>query len=210
MKRLHRRDLYCWSVFNERLDIDFNSFAWVHEHGNILVDPLPLSAHDRKHLADLGGAAWIVLTNSSHVRAAKELATELGCRIAGPAAEQAQFPIPCDRWLKEGDEIHPGLRVLELEGSKTPGELALVLEETTLIAGDLLRSHRAGELMLLRQEQGLKDAAKAAASLRRLLAYRSLEALLLGDGWSVFRDGRKQLEEFLHALEAQQRPAMAT
>lgn len=205
MKRLHRRDLYCWSVFNERLDIDFNSFAWVHERGNVLVDPLPLSPHDRKHLEDLGGAAWIVLTNSYHVRAAKELAAELGCRIAGPAAEQNAFPISCDRWLKEGDEVHPGLRVLELEGSKTPGELALVLEDTTLISGDLLRSHRAGELMLLRQEQGLKDAAKAVASLRKALSLPRLEALLMGDGWCVFRDGRSLLEEFLNGLDAQAR-----
>jgi glyoxylase-like metal-dependent hydrolase (beta-lactamase superfamily II) len=202
MKRLHRRDLYCWSVFNERLDIDFNSFAWVHERGNVLVDPLPLSAHDQQHLKDLGGAGWIVLTNSSHVRAAKELAANLGCRIAGPAAEQKTFPIPCDRWLKDGEELYPGLRVLELEGSKTPGELALMLEDTTLIAGDLLRSHRAGELMLLKQEQGLKDAAKAVASLRRALSFPRLEALLLGDGWCVFRDGRKQLEEFLNGLDA--------
>jgi glyoxylase-like metal-dependent hydrolase (beta-lactamase superfamily II) len=210
MKRLHRRDLYCWSVFNERLDIDFNSFAWVHERGNVLVDPLPLSTHDRRHLKDLGGAAWIVLTNSSHVRAAKELAAELGCRVAGPAAERQGFPIACDRWLRDGEEVHPGLRVLELEGSKTPGELALVLEDTTLIAGDLLRSHRAGELMLLKQEQGLKDAAKAVESLRKLLSYPRLEALLVGDGWSVFRDGRRQLEDFLNRLEAQARPGPAS
>jgi glyoxylase-like metal-dependent hydrolase (beta-lactamase superfamily II) len=201
MKRLHRRDLFCWSTFVERLDIDFNGFALVHERGNILVDPLPLSAHDSKHLRELGGASWIVLTNSSHVRGAKEIAAEFGCRIAGPAAEQASFPVPCDRWLKEGDELLPGLEVHELQGSKTPGELALVLEGTTLIAGDLLRSHRAGELMLLKPEQGLKDQAQAVASLRRLLRYPRLEALLLGDGWSVFRDGRKMLEEFLQSLE---------
>jgi glyoxylase-like metal-dependent hydrolase (beta-lactamase superfamily II) len=197
MKRLHRRDLFCWSVFNERLDIDFNSFAWLQEGGNVLVDPLPLSEHDRKHLRELGGVAWIVVTNSSHVRGAREIAAEFGCRIAGPWAEQAGFPIPCDRWLKDGEEFLPGLRVLELEGSKTPGELALMLEETTFISGDLLRSHRAGELGLLRPEQGLKDAGRAVASLRRVLASERLQALLLADGWCVFRDGRKQLEEFL-------------
>jgi hypothetical protein len=31
-----------------------------------------------------------------------------------------------------------------LNGSKTPGELALVLEKTTLITGDLVRAHQAG------------------------------------------------------------------
>jgi glyoxylase-like metal-dependent hydrolase (beta-lactamase superfamily II) len=200
MKRLHRRDLFCWSAFIERLDIDFNSFAWIREGGNVLVDPLPLSEHDRKHLRELGGAAWIVLSNSSHVRGAKEIAAEFNARIAGPAAEREGFPIPCDRWLKEGDDFLPGLRILELDGSKTPGELALVLEDTTLIAGDLLRSHRAGELMLLKPEQGMKDAGRAAASLRRLLSHERLQALLLGDGWCVFRDGRKMLEEFLSSL----------
>ena len=202
MKRLHRQDLFCWSSFIERLDIDFNSFAWIREGGNVLVDPLPLSEHDRKHLRELGGAAWIVLTNSSHVRGAKEIAAEFGARIAGPAAEREGFPIPCERWLKEGDDFLPGLRIHELDGSKTPGELALVLEDTTLIAGDLLRSHRAGELMLLKPEQGMKDRARAAASLRRLLSYGRLQALLLGDGWCVFRDGRKMLEEFLSTLPA--------
>ena len=197
MKRLHRKDLYCWSTFAERLDIDFNSFAWVREGGNVLVDPLPMSEHDRKHLRELGGAAWIVVTNSAHVRGAKEIAAEFGCKIAGPAAEREGFPLPCDRWLKDGDELVPGLRVLEMEGSKTPGELALMLEDTTFIAGDLLRSHRAGELMLLKPEQNLKDRAKALASLRRVLANERLEALLVGDGWCVFRDGRKQLEAFL-------------
>ena len=202
MKRLHRKDLFCWSVFAERLDIDFNSFAWIREGGNILVDPLPMSEHDRKHLRELGGAAWIILTNSAHGRGAKEIAAEFGCKIAGPAAEREGFPIPCDRWLKDGDEFVPGLRVLELEGSKTPGELALVLEETTFISGDLLRSHRAGELMLLKPEQNLKDRTKALASLRRVLAYERLQALLVGDGWCVFRDGRKLLEEFLTSAAA--------
>jgi glyoxylase-like metal-dependent hydrolase (beta-lactamase superfamily II) len=202
MKRLHRRDLFCWSEFSEKLDIDFNGFAWIREGGNVLVDPLPLSEHDRKHLRELGGAAWIVVTNSSHERGVKEIAAEFGCRIAGPAAEKEGFPIPCDRWLKDGEDFLPGLRILELEGSKTPGELALVLEDTTFISGDLLRSHRAGELGLLRPEQGLKDAARAVTSLRRVLAYERLQALLVGDGWCVFRDGRKLLEEFLSSQGA--------
>jgi len=202
MKRLHRKDLYCWSEFAERLDIDFNSFAWTREGGNVLVDPLPLSEHDRKHLRELGGAAWIVLTNSAHVRGAQEIAAEFGCKIAGPSAEREGFPIPCDRWLKDGEEFLPGLRVLELAGSKTPGELALILEDTTFISGDLLRSHRAGELMLLKPEQGIKDRAQAVASLRRVLAYERLQALLVGDGWCVFRDGRKVLEEFLASAGA--------
>ena len=113
----------------------------------------------------------------------------------GPRAEQAGFPLHCVRWLGEGDALVPGLLTREMEGSKTPGELALVLEETTLITGDLIRSHRAGQLTLLLPEQGLADRGKALASVARLAQLPKLEAVLVGDGWSVFRDGQALLAE---------------
>jgi hypothetical protein len=200
MKRLHRRDLFCWSAFNETLNIDFNSFAWIREGGNVLFDPLPLSPHDLAHLRKLGGAAWIVLTNSNHLRASREVARELGARIAGPVAEKDRFPVPCDQWLDEGDEPFPGLRVIKMEGSKTPGELALLLDETALVTGDLIRAHRAGSLMMLQPEQGLQDRAAALASIRRTVQLERIEAILVGDGWCLFQDGRKHLERLVEML----------
>jgi glyoxylase-like metal-dependent hydrolase (beta-lactamase superfamily II) len=149
MKSLHRPDLYTWSSFDTERNIDFNSVAWIRIEGNILIDPLPLSEHDWQHLQSLGGAAWIIVTNSDHLRASEEIAQKTTARIAGPKAEQPTFPIPCDRWLSEGDEVVPGLQVFELHGSKTPGELALLLERSTLITGDLVRAHQADRLMLL-------------------------------------------------------------
>jgi glyoxylase-like metal-dependent hydrolase (beta-lactamase superfamily II) len=201
MKRLHRRDLYCWSVFNERLNVDFNAFAWIRPEGNVLIDPLPMSPHDEAHLDELGGAAWILLTNSDHVRGTPEARARWGARLAGPAAERDTFPLPCDRWLGEGDRLVPELLALALDGSKTPGELALLLEGRTLITGDLVRSHRAGSLMLLRDEQGLRDRKRATASVARLLAHREIEAVLVGDGWCAFRDGHAMLAELVRALE---------
>ena len=202
MKQLHRKDLYAWSVFNERLNIDFNAFALIRppaEGGNVLIDPLPLSAHDAEHLRSLGGAAWIVITNSDHVRGSKEIAEVFGAKIAGPAAERAVFPLPCDRWLTEGDEVVPGLVAFELDGSKTAGELALLLDGTTLFLGDLVRAHRAGTLMTLLPEQKLKDQTLARASIARVAKRGGIEAVLVGDGWNVFRDGQKLLEELLNS-----------
>lgn len=195
MKRLHRKDLYSWSVFTEKLNIDFNGFAWIREGGNVLIDPLPLTPHDREHLKTLGGAAWIVVTNSDHARAAKEAQELFGAKIAGPAAERDTIALKCDRFLSDGDDLVPGLVALELDGSKTPGELALVLEGATLICGDLVRAHRANALMLLLKEQGLKSAEKAAASVRRLAALDRIEAVLVGDGFCAYRDGHAMLEE---------------
>jgi len=197
MKRLHREDLYAYSVFNERLNIEFNSFVWVRDAGNVLIDPLPMSEHDRAHLKSIGGAAWIVITNSDHVRGTEALARELGAKVAGPCAEKDGFPMRCDRWLADGDEIVRGFTVFELEGSKTPGELALALEPDTLIFGDLVRAHRAGSLMFLPPEK-LKDAALAQSSVVRVFeGHGNVDAVLVGDGWCVFRDGRTLMSELL-------------
>jgi glyoxylase-like metal-dependent hydrolase (beta-lactamase superfamily II) len=192
MKSLHRPDLFTWSEFDTARNVDFHGLCWTRPDGNVLVDPLPMTAHDAAHLQALGGARWIVVTNSDHTRAARAIAETTGARLLGPAAERETFPFPCDRWLADGDEVVPGLVALALDGSKTPGELALVLEGTTLVCGDLVRAHRAGALMLL-PDAKLADKAAALASVRRLAALPDIEAVLVGDGWSVFRGGRQQL-----------------
>jgi hypothetical protein len=193
MKRLHRPDLYCWSVFQESQNLDFNSFAWIRRAGNVLVDPLPMSPHDREHLRALGGAALIIVTNSYHGRASAELASRLGAQIAGPHAERDHLRLPCERWLHSGDEVLPGLVAEELAGSKTPGELALVLDETTLIAGDLVRGQAGGSLNLLGDDK-LKDPVAARASVRALAErYPRIRDVLVGDGWCRFGGGADEL-----------------
>ena len=194
MKRLHRADLWGWSRFDEARDLDFNAVLWVRPGGNVAIDPLPLSDHDRRHLDSLGGVATIVVTNSDHTRAAGELAAATGAVLCGPAGEQAGFPLPCSRWLADDDEVVPGLRVLALDGGKTPGELALLLAGTTLITGDLVRGHVGGALNML-PDGKLVDRAAACAAVARLAELPGLEAVLVGDGWPVFRGGGAALRE---------------
>lgn len=188
MKSLHRPDLYLWSAFDEARNVDFNGLCWVRPEGNVLVDPMPLSPHDRAHLENLGGADWIVVTNSDHTRAAREIADATGAKIAGPAAERDTFPFPCDRWLQDGDEVVPGLVVRAMAGSKTPGELALVLDGTVLVTGDLVRAHVAGSLMIL-PDAKLVDKAAAVASVRALAAIDTIDTVLVGDGWPLIGNG---------------------
>jgi len=192
MKRLHRSDLYGWSIFDSDRNIDFHSVLWVREGGNVAIDPLPLSGHDLAHLEALGRLGAIVITNSDHVRAAKALSDATGARVLGPAAERDR--LDCDDWLADGDEVVPGLVAVALDGSKTPGELALVLEGSTLITGDLIRAHEGGKLCLL-PDAKLSDKDAAKASLHRLAALPNIEAVLPGDGWPVFRDGARVLSE---------------
>ncbi|MCY7366949.1 MAG: MBL fold metallo-hydrolase [Chamaesiphon sp.] len=199
MKSLHRPDLFCWSEFNPERNVDFHSIAWIRPDGNVLVDPLPLSEHDWAHLHSLGGAKWIVITNSDHIRASQEIAEKTGAQIAAPGGEQATFPISVQRWLGDGDLVVPGLNALELHGSKTPGELAYLLEQTTLITGDLVRAHQAGSLMLL-PDAKLLDRSQAIASVRRLAQLNQVEAVLVGDGWQIFHDGHTYLQELIDRL----------
>jgi Metallo-beta-lactamase superfamily len=201
VKRLHRPDLLGWSRFDEGRNIDFHSVLWVRPGGNVAIDPLPLTEHDRRHVESLGGVAIIVVTNSDHVRAAVELASATGARVLAPAAERERFPIACDGTLGDGDEVVSGLTALALDGSKTPGELALLLEGSTIITGDLVRAHRGGGLDLL-PDAKLVDRGRALASVRRLAELPAVDAVLVGDGWPVFRDGGRALRELVAAAAA--------
>ena len=198
MKRLHRNDLYGWSLFDEGRNIDFHSVLWVRPGGNVVIDPLPLSEHDQAHLESLGSVSTIVITNSDHERASKSLADATGARIVGPEGERER--LACDAWLGDGDEVVAGLTAITLEGSKTRGELALLLEETTLITGDLIRAHEAGKLCLLPDDK-LSDKEKAVASLRRLADRAPIETVLTGDGWPVFRGGAQALADLAAEFE---------
>jgi glyoxylase-like metal-dependent hydrolase (beta-lactamase superfamily II) len=192
MKYLHRSDLRAWSSFDVARDVDFNSVAWIRDGGNVLIDPMPMIESDLAQLIDLGGADVIVITNSDHARASVTLGQRLSARLCGPAAEKSSLGIDCDRWLRDGDEIAPGLEVFELNGSKTPGELALLLEGSTLVTGDLVRGQRAGSLNLL-PDAKLGDKSAALESVRRLAAIASIDAVLVGDGWPVFHGGAAAL-----------------
>ncbi|MGE3724536.1 MAG: hypothetical protein AB7I41_03240 [Candidatus Sericytochromatia bacterium] len=194
MKALHQPAFWGWSVFNPERNLDFHSVLWVRPEGNCAFDPLPLSEHDLAHLQSLGPLSHIFISNSDHLRGAQALAAQTGACLWGPMAEKEQ--LPCHAFLGDGDEPLPGLKVFAFEGSKTPGELAFLIEGQTLITGDLIRSHRAGQLCLL-PDAKLSDKASAQASVRRLAECSQLEAILTGDGWPVFRDGYQVLKELI-------------
>ena len=202
MKSLHRSDLFSWSVFDEARNVDFSGHLWTRPEGNVLFDPMPMSAHDRAHLEALGGAAWILISNADHVRDAGRLAAELGARIGAPSAERdcAELQALSDvQWI-DADSVHAtGVRCIPMRGSKTPGELAFLLPGgDVLLTGDLVRGQRAGSLNLL-PEPKLKDKAAAVASVAGLAALPNVTAVLVGDGQSVFRDGRARLVELVEA-----------
>lgn len=89
---------------------------------------------------------------------------------------------------------------MTLNGSKTAGELALLLEETTLITGDLVRAPRGGSLDHL-PEAKLSDPSAALRSLQRLATFEKVQTVLPGDGWSVFQLGAQALRDLAKRIE---------
>ncbi len=201
MKELPQENIYCWSEFNKEHQLDFHSFLLYLIEGNILVDPLPFAPEDERSLRDLGPVAWIIVTNSDHLRDAENISKSLGVPIYAPAGEESDFPCRVVRWLKDGDYVAPELQIFALEGSKTDGELAILFEEKTLITGDLIRSHEEGKLTLLPDEK-LKDKAKAIASVKRLADLPKLETIVVGDGWPILEDAKARLQDLVKSLEA--------
>jgi Metallo-beta-lactamase superfamily len=122
-----------------------------------------------------------------------------GAVVYGPESEQANFPLACEHWLHDKQEVVPGLIAYELHGSKTHGELALVLEQSTLITGDLIRSNMGGELCLL-PDAKLTDVAKAKQSVQRMAAMSNIKTVLVGDGWLLFNQGGEALKVLASSL----------
>jgi len=199
MKLLHKNNLFCWTQFDQDRNIDFHSYLWVRESGNVIFDPLPLTAHDEKHLSSLGKVTHIIISNSDHIRNAEALAQQTGAAIWGPVGEKSNFPIQCTKWVGEGQGVIDGLDVYELKGSKTEGELAFILEGSTLITGDLIRAHAGGKLCML-PDVKLQDVNLAKESVKRLALIKGIEAILPGDGWPVFRHGEQVLLELVESI----------
>ncbi len=203
MKSLHRPDLFGWSAFDRARNVDFNGTLLVRPGGNIAFDPMPVDEHDAAHIDALGGVAWVLITNSDHVRAAADFTHRWDARVGAPTGDRGQpefAGLPVGLWLDDGDRLDFGVTCLALHGSKTPGELAFLLEPgDTLITGDLVRGQRAGALNLL-PDPKLSDRSAALASVRRLAALPGLEAVVVGDGQSVFAGGAERLAELATSL----------
>jgi len=201
LKSLHRLDLYAWSTFDTARNVDFNGTFWRHDDGNVAVDPMELSAHDEAHVNQLGGLDWILLTNADHVRDTATIAPRFNARIAAPAAERDDprlGDLDIEHWLEPREVLACGIHCIPMAGSKgLAGELAFLLPGgDTIICGDLVRGQKAGALNLL-PDAKLTNRQASLASVRELVALSQLEAVLVGDGQSIFRDARPRLTELL-------------
>ena len=201
MKRLLLENFYSWSVFSEARQIDFNGHLWVREGGNVVIDPVAISAADLAQLKELGGALLIVVTNRDHTRMTELFREETGAQVVAHEEDAGSFPFPVDRAVVEGEEIVPEMEVVHLRYGKSPGEIALVWPKLgAAFISDLVWGGPSGAFSFLPEEK-LADPPRAALELRKLLAYPQVTTILVGDGHSIFGNAREKLLECLVARD---------
>lgn len=200
MKRLILKDMYSWSVFSEARQIDFNAHLWVRDEGNIVIDPVAISDADRTQFEELGGAKWIVITNRDHEREAASFQEWTNAEIIVHEADADLLDIKPARTISDGENIVPGLKAIHLQHGKSPGEIALYFtNKQALLFGDIVAGEPMGQLTLLADEK-LEDAPKAAMQLRKVLPL-NFNVVLVGDGHSLFKEGRQELLDCLQARD---------
>lgn len=198
MQKLAIEGLYVWSVWQTDRNVHFNSYFYKHADGNVVVDPLAWLPEDEAEMLEMGGVAWIVVTNRDHERRTRDLARSFGAKIAASEKDAPLLSGPVDRTLKHGDEVVPGVVVIALDGLKSPGEIALHFNaKRTAIVGDALWGDPAGSVRLLRDDK-LLDPKAAVLSLRKLWALR-LKTLLVGDGANIYGDADRVIGEYLQS-----------
>ncbi len=192
-------DIYTWSWYSEEKGIHFNGHLLVSGDERLLIDPPPISFEDQQDLS-VTGIDRIILTNRDHVRSSIEYRTLFCCKIWVPSADADEMDT-IDHTFNDGDTFPGGLKVVSIPDGKSKGESALYLNRHggIFILGDALIGRPDGELSLL-PDKMFTDVKKARKGLFKLLDY-SFDAVLVGDGKSIFSDGKKAVERCLQAIK---------
>lgn len=190
-------DLWTWKRWQPDRSMDFNSWFVKNLGANVVIDPLEPDADDVKQIEEMGGVAWVIVTNRDHERATKTFVERFGAKVAASDADAGELSVSVTDRLGDG-ALCQGWRVIALEGFKTGGEVALYsLERRTVILGDALWGDPAGSLRF--GAEAKIDLSRAVLSIRRILGVPELDHLLVGDGVSIFGGARKAIVACIHA-----------
>jgi glyoxylase-like metal-dependent hydrolase (beta-lactamase superfamily II) len=189
-------DVFTWSWYSQPHGYDFNGHLLRHSDGNICVDPVQPSDAVLDELVRMG-AAWVVITNRNHCRAANLVKERLGARTAvhpEDAAYARGQGTNVDDNLQVGEKIGP-LEIIGVAG-KSPGEVALLWpERRILIVGDAVIGYPPGKCSLL-PEKVMDDPVRLRGNIRALLDL-DFETLLVGDGVSILSGAKDRLRELV-------------
>jgi hypothetical protein len=180
-----------WRLRDERIGGEWGSS---HAADGVLIDPhrLAVDAFER-----LGQVEAIVLTTSSHQRAAWRLRRELGVRVYLPAAAKAVDEEPDERY-QEGDALPGGLQAVFTPGAgTTQHSLLLPRDAGVLFTPDLFVRSADGPLQWVPFEY-MHDPEEAKRSAARLLELE-FDVLCMAHGAPLVGGARDALRALVHA-----------
>lgn len=127
--------VFRWTMHDDRIDFESDSYAVVQNGGVVLIDPLPM---EEGTLERLGSVEAICLTASCHERAAWRLRGTLNVPVWGPSGG-VDFEETPDKWYGAQDILPGNLQALHAPGP-TDAHYALYLDrhQGILFCGDLL------------------------------------------------------------------------
>jgi glyoxylase-like metal-dependent hydrolase (beta-lactamase superfamily II) len=184
-------NVWHWRVQDERIG---RAWGCSHAADGVLIDPHGMA---QDVLEQLGQIKAIVLTTSSHQRAAWRLRKELGVPVYAPAAAKAVDEEPDERY-GEGDPLPGGLRPFFTPGpGTTQHSLLLPRDAGVLFTSDLFIRSAEGPLEWVPEEY-MHDPEEARRSAERLLEL-DFAVLCMAHGAPVVTGGRDAVEALLQA-----------
>jgi glyoxylase-like metal-dependent hydrolase (beta-lactamase superfamily II) len=161
-----------------------------------LIDPISLPSDSLTELQRQFPIAGIVVTNQNHWRASPELAERLSVPIfAHAAAAEEQQAQPFNP-VADGDRIGSDLEVISIGGGAS-GEIAIYIEEATVVVGDALINFEPYGFTFLPAKYCV-DSRKMRKSLERL-GQRQFDRLLFAHGLPIMRGASDRLQALLQS-----------
>ncbi len=188
--------VFTWGFDSPEKRIRFNGWYLATPGEPILVDPPPCPESIIEEIEHRGVPRAILLTNKDHTRESDNLAGRFRAPIL---IHQADAPLVSRRIggvFKHGDDLPGEVHAIRIPDGKSPGETAFLIRRVNaVLLGDALIGKPPGQLNLLPPEK-YADVSKAREGIRSLLKY-SFDGVLVGDGESIPRGGRRAVEDFL-------------
>lgn len=175
---------YCYSQPVRGLPLLANSYLFVLDGGNVLIDPLPLDEPTDRTIADLGGISYVIVMTPDREPIAHEIAAGHGAAIITKARHR--------------QSLAPGMMAIELPHQREDGEFAVsVVDRRTVVVGGSLIGSPAGALSMHADDE-YAAAIEAALGLRRILR-EDPETLFVSYGQSVFTGAYEAIYQLLYA-----------
>lgn len=192
--------VYRFTMHDDRIDYQSDSYAVMEKGRTILIDPLPMGDQDLKQL---GPVEAICLSASCHERSAWRYRRSLKVPIYAPQGG-VDFEEPPDHRYRAGDRLPGGLLAVHAPGP-TEAHYAFYLERDggVLFCADLLTNAEAEGLAFVPGEYQ-DEPARTRESVRRLLDLR-FETLCSNHGHPVTSGAKEAMAQALARDQAESR-----